>query len=299
MITRERVRALVEAPWFQASVITLILINAVILGFETSTRMMDNHGDLLKSVDRVILGLFVFEMGLRMFAHRREFFRDPWSWFDMVIIGIALLPASGPFAVLRILRVLRVLRLLSVIPSLRHVVAGLFRAMPGMASIMVLVVLLLYVSAVMATRLFATDAPQYFGDLGTSLFTLFQIFTADGWSNIAAEVMKHQPYAWVFFVVFVMVSTLIALNLFIAVAVEALDKAGHEEQYGRPGQGGAPGAEEGSAPDGDPGDTPDGGASRTPDEGQRQILAELRALRAEVASLRDERELLRGEHERI
>jgi voltage-gated sodium channel len=273
---RERVRAIVDAPWFQACVITLILVNAVILGAETSPRVTDSYGRLLRAVDLTILALFVLELGMRMYAHRQAFFRDPWSWFDLVIVGVALLPSSGPFSVLRVLRVLRALRLLSVIPTLRHVVTGLFRALPGMMSILFLVVLLLYVSAVMATELFSDVSPQYFEDLPSSLFTLFQIATADGWGNIAKDVMEHKPMAWVFFVVFVLVSTLVALNLFIAVAVEALEKDDEESGGGR---GGGSGSRAGGGPG-------EGG----PDGGQAVILAELRALRAEVAVLRRERE---------
>lgn len=271
---RERVRTIVDAPWFQGGVILLILVNAIILGAETSSRVTASYGGLLRSIDLTILVLFVLELVMRVYAHREEFFRDPWSWFDLAIVGIALIPTSGPFSILRVLRVLRVLRLLSVIPTLRHVVAGLFRALPGMMSILLLVVLLLYVSAVMATELFADISPQYFGDLPLSLFTLFQIATADGWGTIAKDVMEHKPMAWTFFVVFVLVSTLVALNLFIAVAVEALEKG--EEQSG----GGSDGDDGGRA-----GDDPDGGG---PNGGQEMILAELRALRAEVAVLRRE-----------
>ncbi|GHC83454.1 hypothetical protein GCM10007079_24640 [Nocardiopsis terrae] len=265
MTVRERVLGLVDSFWFQSVVVTLILVNAVTLGAETSPRIMAEHGYLLRGIDMVILALFVVELSLRAYAHRGTFLRDPWSWFDMVIVGLALMPSSGPFAVLR------VLRLLSVIPTLRHVVAGLFRALPGMVAILFLVILLLYVSGVMATKLFQDVSPEYFGDLPTSLFTLFQISTADSWSTIAKDVMAHQPLAWVFFVVFVLVSTFVALNLFVAVAVEALEK-----------DSGDGGAERGAKRDPAPG--PEGGG------GQEQVLAELRALRAEVASLRGDRE---------
>lgn len=259
---RSRVREIVEARWFHAGILTLILVNALLLGVETSPEIMAAHGPLLHLVDMSVLAVFVVELSLRIFAHRLRFFRDPWNWFDLVIVGIALLPASGPFAVLRMLRVLRVLRLLSVIPTLRHVVTGLFKAMPGMASISFLVALLLYVSAVMATNLFRNSAPQHFGDIMSSLFTLFQIMTGDSWGAIAKTVMAEQPAAWIFFVCFILTSTFIALNLFIAVAVEALEHdSGDQDDELRPDKG-----------LGDP------------------VMAELRALRAEVAELRRDQE---------
>ncbi|MEY9214853.1 voltage-gated sodium channel [Thermobifida halotolerans] len=190
-------------------------------------------------------------LATRIYAHRRDFFADPWSWFDLVIVAAALLPTSGPFAVLRMLRVLR---LLSAVPSLRHVVAGLLKALPGMASIALLVTLLLYVAAVMATKLFRDISPEYFGDLFASPFTLFQIMTGDSWGEIAKTVTEHEPLSWIFFVGYILASTFIALNLFIAVAVEALEHEG-------------------------------GGAEA--DARYEEILAELRALRSEMARLRE------------
>ncbi|PRX97217.1 ion transporter [Allonocardiopsis opalescens] len=262
MTLRERVRAVTDGPRFQQAVITLILLNAVILGLETSPEIMARHGGVLHAFDMLLLTVFVIEIALRIYAHGRRFFRDPWSWFDIVIVGIALLPSSGPFAVFRVLRVLRVLRLLSVIPSLRKVVSGLLAALPGMASIALLLSLLLYVAGVMATRLFHRTSPEYFGDLWSSLFTLFQIMTGDGWGEIARPIMERQPLAWTFFVGYILVSTFVALNLFIAVAVNALEHEGDEEQPGRP----SPGA-----------------------PAEQAVLAELRELRAEVAALRAER----------
>lgn len=255
MNVRERVRALVDANWFQSSIITLILVNALVLGVDTSPGLVSEHGTLLQLVDSLVLAVFVVEIALRVFAHRADFFRDPWNWFDLVIVSVALLPTTGPFAVLRILRVLRVLRLLSVVPTLRHVVAGLLKALPGMAAIALLVSLLLYVAAVIATKLFRGISPEYFGDLFTSLITLFQIMTGDSWGEIAKTVTRHQPWAWFFFVGYILASTFIALNLFIAVAVEALE---HETEEGA-----------------------EGDATQ-----QDQILAELQALRSEVARMR-------------
>ncbi|WP_017593592.1 ion transporter [Nocardiopsis potens] len=278
---RARIRSLVDAAWFKRLIIVLILVNGVTLGLETWPEVLAEHGPALRALDRALLWTFVAEIALRLYAYRRGFFRDPWNLFDLVVIGIALLPATGPFAVLRVFRVLRVLRLLSAVPSLRMVVTGLFRALPGMASISLLLALLLYVAGVVATKLFQHDSPQHFGDLWTSLFTLFQIMTGDSWSTIARDVMEHQPYAWTFFIVYILISTFIALNLFIAVAVEALEhgsdrtrEQGAEDRGDQEGRkdpgGGAPSAVV-PAP------------ARPVDD---EVLAELRALRGEVAELR-------------
>ncbi|GAB3495375.1 ion transporter [Nocardiopsis coralliicola] len=283
---RTRVRAFVDAPLFQRVIVTLILANGVTLGLETWPSVLAEHGGLLYLADRALLAVFTAEIALRWYAYGRAFFRDPWNVFDLAIISLALMPATGPFSVLRVLRVLRLLRLLSVIPSLRLVVTGLFRALPGMASISLLLLLLLYVSGVMATKVFAEAAPQYFGDLWTSLFTLFQITTGDGWSTIALEVMEDQPLAWIFFVIFILVSTFIALNLFIAVAVQALEHGADDDRPAHPPLSPPPpgaGPDQGGPP---PEDRP-GGTERP--AAADEILAELRALRAEVAELRADR----------
>ena len=212
----------IESPCVQAALIALILINAVILGLETSEPIMAKWGALLNAADRSILAVFVVEIGLRIAVWRGSFFRDPWSVFDFVVIGVALLPATGPLAVLRALRVLRVLRLISMVPSMRRVAAGLLAAIPGLGSVIGIIAVILYVFAVIATKHFAEHFPQWFGTLGESAYTLFQVMTLEGWADIARAVIEVYPLAWLFFVAFILVSTFTMLNLFIAVVVTSM-----------------------------------------------------------------------------
>jgi voltage-gated sodium channel len=232
---RARTRALIEHPRFDQAIVAVIVANAITLGLETSTAIAESFGDLLHAFDRTVLGVFVVELLMRLFVYRGRFFHDPWRVFDFVIVAIALLPASGAFSVLRALRVLRVLRLVSIVPSMRGVVSALLTALPGMASIIGLMALVLYVSAVMATQLFGAVAPEFFGSLGSSLFALFQVMTVEGWPEIARGVMAHLPHAWIFFVSYLLIATFMVLNLFIAVVVNAMQsqvaedlKAGEE-----------------------------------------------------------------------
>lgn len=218
----QRLRDLVEAPWFNHAIIVVILLNAITLGLETSQAMMARHGELLHRLDRIALAIFVVELLLRFAAYRLRFFRDPWRLFDLVVVGVSLLPASGAFSVIRALRVLRVLRLVSIVPSMRKVVNALLGALPGMGSIAALLLIVLYVAAVMATKLFGPISPAYFGDLGKTAFTLFQVMTMEGWADIARELMVQAPWAWLFFVAYILVSTFTVLNLFIAVVVNAM-----------------------------------------------------------------------------
>jgi voltage-gated sodium channel len=208
----------------------LIVINAIILGLETVPWVMKDYADMLIAIDRVILGIFVIEIALRIYAHRLDFFRDAWSLFDFTVVVIALVPASGPFAVLRALRVLRVLRLLTLVPSMRRVVGALLSSIPGLSSIALVLLLIYYVFAVMATRLFGSAFPQWFGSIGESLFSLFQIMTLESWSmGIVRPVMEVYPSAWIFFVTFILIATFTMLNLFIAIIVNAMHSFTEQE----------------------------------------------------------------------
>jgi voltage-gated sodium channel len=239
------------------------VLNAATLGLETSTHMTDNYGGLLHVADRVMLGIFVVELTLRLYAAGGRFFTESWNVFDFVIVTISLLPATGPFSVLRALRVLRVLRLISAVPAMRRVVSGLLAAVPGMASIGMLLALIIYVAAVMGTKLFSHISPEYFGDLGTTLFTLFQTMTGEAWPDIARGVMAEAPLAWIFFVIYILVSSFAVLNLFIAVIVSSMDKQVSDDLVRSEDQHAADQAASGKV-----------------------IIEELRALRDEVAMLR-------------
>jgi voltage-gated sodium channel len=263
---RARVARLVLSPGFQHAITGLILLNAVSLGLETSETVMARIGPGLELVDDLLLWLFTAELGLRIFAFRGRFFRDPWGLFDLVVVGIAWLPGSGPLSVLRALRVLRVLRLISVVPSLRNVVEAMLGALPGMGSIVLLMLLIFYVFAVMATKLFGGAMPEQFGSMGDSLFTLFQLMTLDDWANIVKPAMEAVPYAMVFFLPFIILSTFVVLNLFIGVIVDSIQTLREErDRVEIVAEEVAKGEERREI---------------------HQLVQEIRALRAEVAALR-------------
>ena len=143
-------RTIVENPNTERMVMALIIINATVLGLETSEEVMATSGPLLEIIDHVLLAIFVIEITARIILHRMAFFRDPWSVFDFLVVGIALVPATETFTVLRALRILRVLRLITAIPTLKRVVAGLLASLPGMGSILFLIGLIYYMFSVMA-----------------------------------------------------------------------------------------------------------------------------------------------------
>lgn len=257
---RQALVALLSSRRWEQIIIAVIVVNSVILGLETDEGIVAAYGPILHTLDAIILGIFVVEIVLRIFAFGPKFFRDPWSLFDFAVVAIALVPAAGPFQVLRALRILRVLRLISVMPALRRVVGGLIAALPGMSSILVLMAMLFYVASVMATNLFGDTFPDWFGSLGAALYTLFQVMTLESWSmGIVRPVMEEHPYAWMFFVPFILLSTYAVLNLFIGVIVSAMQGEAEAEAHAD--------------------------RQALQDE-SAQMLAELKGLRAEVAALR-------------
>jgi voltage-gated sodium channel len=255
----QQLQCLIESRRFDLAITALIVVNAVTLGLETSPGAIAAIGPLLHFVDRAILGVFIVELGARMLVYRGAFFRDPWRVFDFVVIAFALVPATGTLSVLRALRILRVLRLISIVPSLRRVVTGFVTALPGMGSIMLLLGLVFYVFAVMATKLYGASFPDQFGTLGASLYTLFQVMTLEGWSDgVVRPVMGIYPLAWLFFIPFIVATSFTVLNLFIGVIVSAME-AEHDAV-----------------------ETAERQALHTD---QESILAEIKALREEVREL--------------
>lgn len=238
---RLRVSQWVENAGFIRFITVLILINAVTLGLETDGNMMNKYGPILHFIDRIILILFTIELVLKFYAYRLDFFRSAWNIFDLLIVTIAWVPASGPLSVLRALRILRVLRLLSVVPQMRRVITALGHSIPGMASVVAVLCLLFYVSAVLATKLFGghedPNMQEWFGTIGASAFTLFQIMTLESWSmGIVRPTMEYYPLAWVFFVPFIIITSFAVLNLFIGIIVDAMQMVQQEEHEEKPSE---------------------------------------------------------------
>jgi voltage-gated sodium channel len=248
---RGTLAAWLESRPVQGSIIVLVILNAVTLGLETVPAAMQRYGALLAAADRSLLAIFAAELALKLFAFGGRFFRSGWNLFDLAVVGIALLPSAGALSVLRALRVLRILRVVSAVPKLRVMVEALMRSVPGIGSIALLLGLFFYVFAVMATKLYGAAFPHWFGSLGTSLFSLFQVMTLEGWVDIAREVMTRSPGAWMFFVLFILLATFTVLNLFIGMIVKAMEDSPSAQDL------------------------------------QRELAGEIRALRAEVRSLRD------------
>ncbi|MFI4917286.1 MAG: ion transporter [Phycisphaerales bacterium JB060] len=244
-----RLRGIADAGWFQAIIVGVILVAAVNVGLETYPVVMERIGTLLLGLDKLIIGIFVVEIAIRIGAHWPRpwrFFLSGWNVFDFVIVAVCLLPLGGPYAaVLRLARVLRVLRLITVVPRLRVLVMALLHAIPSIIYVTLLLVLLFYVYAVMGTVLFGTNDPVHFGTLQDSMFSLLRTVTLEDWTDLyytqSLGSAQYPPpgierypdarpepmpiVAALYFVSFVIIGTMIVLNLFIGVVISSMTEA--------------------------------------------------------------------------
>jgi voltage-gated sodium channel len=221
---RRRVGRAVDSPAAQVIVGLLICANAVVLGLDTSPRLEQQYGDWLEAIDWVIVRIFLIEIGLRIWARRATFFHSPWNWFDLLVVGLAMVPTDGSFSVLRILRVIRVLRVFRVARRLRIVVESFLQALPQLTSVVVLMGVFFYMFGVITTTLFGEQHAELFGSFGAALFTLFQLMTMDSATEVVLRpLMDEQPWSLAVLLPFVAIMSFVVLNFFVAILVSALE----------------------------------------------------------------------------
>lgn len=223
-------RKLIESNIFGNLVIVIIVINGFVLGLQTYQGLPPIVRTSLGWIDFLCLVFFVVEVAAKLAVYRGQFFRGGWNIFDFAVVGVSLIPAAGAFSILRAFRILRVLRLVSSVQSFRRVVASLFIALPGAGAVSGLLAIIFYVSSVISTSLFGDAFPEWFGTLGRSMYSLFQIMTLESWSmGIVRPVMTIYPNAWIFFIPFITLTSFTVLNLFIGIIVEAIETAKEQE----------------------------------------------------------------------
>ena len=222
---RAKLGAFLEGTKFQNFIVSLIILNSITIGMETSKSWMNSYGVFFEWLDDAILAIFVIEIILKLYAFGLRFFISPWNIFDFLIVAIAAVPAAGSFSVFRTIRILRTLRLIKNVPKLRVIIEALIKSIPSIGWIMVLLIMVFYIFAVLATNLYSEDFPQWFGDIGESMFTLFQIMTLESWSSgIARPMMDQTPHAYLFFIPFILIATYTTLNIFIAIVVNTMNE---------------------------------------------------------------------------
>ncbi len=224
------IKSIVESSIFKNFIITLIVLNGITLGFETSHNIYQSYKIFFDYFNTFVITIFTIEIVLRVYVYRVDFFREAWSLFDLFVVIVSLIPSSGNLGVLRTLRVLRLFRIFSVVPQMRRIIEALLKVLPGIGSIAMLMALFFYICAIITTNLYGKDFPEFFGSLGDSLFTLFQIMTLESWAmNIVRPIMKTHPYSWIFFISFIFIATFIMINLIIAIVVDAINELKDEE----------------------------------------------------------------------
>lgn len=252
---------IIRHPRFEQAILGIIILNAITLGLDTSASVTARFGGLLAVIDTIILTIFVVEILMRMVALGARFWRDPWCLFDFVIVAVTLIPATGNLSIFRALRILRAMRLISAVASVRRVVGSLLSAIPSMSAVIFLLLLINYIFAVMSTKMFGAVFPEWFGTIGASFYTLFQIMTLEGWSGeIVRPVMAKFPWAWAVFVPYIVVVTFAVLNLFIGIIVDAMQHQADEASER---------------------------VIEVTETEYAQLMREIRALRTEVQSLKD------------
>ena len=231
----QSIKKILENKYFITFITIVIIINAITLGLETSPEVKAEFGVILSLIDKIALTIFTIELITKILVYKLRFFKDGWNVFDFLIVAVSLIPASGPFSVLRAFRIFRTLRLLSIVPSMKRIIQAIFISIPGILSVGTIIILIFYISSVLTTTFFGERFYEWFGTIGNSMYTLFQIMTLESWSmGIVRPVMKEFPLAWLFFVPFILVTTFAILNLFIGIIVDAMQQiskdGSHEEK---------------------------------------------------------------------
>lgn len=227
----QKVRSFVECRPLQWAILAVIFFNSLLFGLQTSHEMVQSHGSALRCLDQICLWIFVAELGLKVLAYGTRFPRDPWNLFDFLIVAVSFAPDMGMFSSLRLFRVLRVFKLVSGMRHMRIIISAIMRSLPGVSWAGMLLLIVYYVYGIIATNLFGPAFPDWFGDLGKSMYSLFQIMTLESWSmGIARPVIARFPSAWVFFVTYIIISSFIALNIVVGIVLNSIGDSFKKEE---------------------------------------------------------------------
>ncbi len=226
---RSLCQRLVDHPWFDRTIIGLILFNALLLGLETIPALAEGYGAWLDWANWLIIAAFVLEAAVKITAvapRWRRYFGDGWNVFDFTVVLLSLVPSTGETAMIaRLARLLRVMRLISAIPELRVIVTTLLRSLPQIGHIFLLMGIVFYIYAVAGYQLFHAHDPEHWGNLPIALLTLFRVVTLEDWTDVMYTAMELHPAMWIYFVSFVVLGTFVIINLFIAVVLNNLEQA--------------------------------------------------------------------------
>ena len=231
-------KKIVDGKVFQGIILFVIIFNCVIMGLETIKDLSPNALTVFAVINNVCLWIFILEIIVKLLAYGLDYFKDPWNWFDMFIVGISMvsgLPFMAAFRAVRVLRVLKSLKALrgtKLIGAVRHlqvIIAAIFKSIPSILWTGILLILIYYIFALIGVNLFGEAFPDWFGNIGKSMYTLFQVMTLESWSmGISRPVMAEFSYAWAYFVPFVLLSSFVVMNVVVGIVVNAIDEVNAE-----------------------------------------------------------------------
>lgn len=224
-----RAGRIADAVWFQSLIVAVIVANAVLIGIETYPSIVDRFRGSIDRWNSVFLAIFVAEISVRLAAFGRSphrFFTKGWNVFDFTIVALSLIPGSGgSLTLLRIVRIMRVIRLIEVMEDLRLIVRGLIRSLAPLAGVALFVMIILYAYAIVGTALFGEQLPDEWGNAGAAMLTCFRILTLDNWDDLYFSAAAVSSWTTAYFVSFIIVATLVVLNIVIAVVVSSVEQA--------------------------------------------------------------------------
>ncbi len=231
----EKLKQFVEGTLFRGLVLVFIIINAIVLGLQTSTSVNNSIGDILSVIDTVCLIVFIIEMILKMIAYKFfGYFKNAWNVFDFTIILISVLSGLSVLSSFRVFRVFRVFRSLkglrgfkmaSSLRPLQVIISAIGKSLPGISWAMLLMVIVYYIFSIIGVTIFGEEFVDWFGNIPKAMYTLFQVMTLESWSmGISRPVMEVFPYAWAYFVPFVLISSFIMMNVIVGIVVNAISE---------------------------------------------------------------------------
>lgn len=234
----EKLKKFIESRAFETFILVVIILNAILIGLQTIPAINNAAGFILEILDYIFLGIFIIEMILKLIAYRLSYFKDGWNWFDMLIIlvsvfsNLSFLSSFRVFRIFRVFRSLKAMRSMRMVSSLRHlrvIVVAIGRSIPSIAWTGMLLILIYYIFSIIGVTLFGEAFPDWFGDIGKSMYTLFQVMTLESWSmGISRPVMEVFPLAWIYFVPFVLISSFIVMNVVVGIVVNAISEVAEE-----------------------------------------------------------------------
>ncbi len=224
----EKVQEIRDARWFSNLTTIIIIAYASILGFKTLDEVENQYDLFLRIADYFVTIYFVFELAIKMVAEKRflNFFKSGWNLFDFIIVAVTLLPleSSNLAAIARLMRVFRILRLFTARPELKAIIDMLIRAIPSIIDIVILMFIIFYIYAIIGSFFFMNLPSGLWENFLVSMLTLFRVLTFEDWTDVMYEAMEVYPWAWVYFVSFVIIAAFVFFNLFVAVIIGEMQK---------------------------------------------------------------------------